>query len=249
MRRLLPEPGPVDLVEAYAPPLMAGAAKRFVRVNMISSIDGAVTVDGRSGPLGGEPDHRVFAVLRAWADVILVGAGTMRAEGYGPARVDDATQAIRSARGQHAVPPIAVVSGRARFDYSTPFFTDAVASPIIVTTAERAAAIADDAANTAEVMAAGSGEVDLRAAIDQLWARGFSTVLVEGGPTLNGDLAAARVIDELCLTFSPRIVMGNGPRVLAGPVMSPPIAPTLLHLLEDDGFLFARYAFSSSSAA
>jgi 5-amino-6-(5-phosphoribosylamino)uracil reductase len=243
VRALLPEPGSVDLVSAYAPPPGAGTGVPFVRVNMISSIDGAVTVDGRSGPLGGDPDRRVFAVLRAWADVIVVGAGTMRAEGYGPVRLDAEAQAAREARGQHAIPPIAVVSGSARFDYATPFFADAVVPPIIVTTNERAAAIAGDAANVADVVGAGTGEVDLGAVIQLLAQRGYPGMLVEGGPTLNGDLAAARVIDELCLTFSPRIVMGNGPRILAGPVMSLPIAPHLVHLLEDDGFLFARYAF------
>jgi riboflavin biosynthesis pyrimidine reductase len=242
-RYLLPEPGPADLVTAYAPPPGAGTNNPFVRVNMISSIDGAVTVDGRSGPLGGEPDRRVFSVLRAWADVIVVGAGTVRAEGYGPVRLDSATQAAREARGQQVVPPIAVVTGHAQFDYSTAFFGDAAARPIIVTTSEQAAAIEADAAGHADVMAAGSGTVDLRAVIEMLGARRYATVLVEGGPTLNGSLAAAHVIDELCLTFSPRIVMGTGPRVLAGSVMSPPIAPKLVHLLEDDGFLFARYSF------
>jgi riboflavin biosynthesis pyrimidine reductase len=252
MRRLLPEPGDVDDVELsgmYAPPVQLPVGRPFVRVNMISSIDGAVSVDGRSGPLGGVGDRRVFSVLRSWAEVIVVGAGTMRAEQYGPVRFDDAVQTARRARGQAPVPPIAVVSRSANFEYGTPFFTDAAVKPIIVTTDERGAELAGDAETRAEVIGAGSGDVDLAAAMQALFARGYATALVEGGPTLNGDLAAAHVIDELCLTISPRIVMGTGARVLAGEVMSPPIPTETVHLLEDGGFLFARYRFPDAASA
>jgi riboflavin biosynthesis pyrimidine reductase len=100
MRRLLPTPGDdVDLFEAYTPAgTFAGAGRPWVRVNMISSLDGAIAVRGRSGTLGGPPDRRLFMVLRSLADVIVVGAGTMRTEGYGPAHLDDGLRASRRSR-------------------------------------------------------------------------------------------------------------------------------------------------------
>src|SRR5690348_7253977 len=109
MRRVLPEPGEVDLVDAYQPRPPHADGAMFVRVNMISSLDGAISVEGRSGALGGPPDKQVFGVLRSWADGIVVGAGTMRAESYGPVLMDDAVQRMRCARGQAPVPSIAVV--------------------------------------------------------------------------------------------------------------------------------------------
>jgi riboflavin biosynthesis pyrimidine reductase len=238
VRCLLPRAADdVDLEAAYAPP----GHRPFVRCNMITSLDGAISVDGRSGALGGPADHRVFATLRAWADVVVVGAGTARAETYGPARLDAAAQATRAARGQAPQPPIAVVSNRGEFDPSTPFFADAQSRPILVvpaTAAERARA----AGERADVLAAGDDAVDLAAALRALHERGLSSVLVEGGPTLNGELARAGLLDELCLTVSPRIVGGDGPRVLAGPTFLPPIATSAHHVLEEDGFLFLRLA-------
>ena len=120
MRRLLPEPlDAVDLVAAYALPDDVPTERPFVRCNMISTLDGAVTVNGRSGALGGPADRKVFAALRSLADVILVGAGTVRAEGYGPDRSDNPV-------------PIAVVTRSGQLDRSSPFFTEAEKPPIIL---------------------------------------------------------------------------------------------------------------------
>jgi riboflavin biosynthesis pyrimidine reductase len=242
VRCLFPDPADdVDLAAAYAPPERAGEAPLpFVRANMISSIDGAISVEGRSGALGGAGDHAVFSVLRALADVVLVGAGTVRAENYGPARLDAGTQEARRSRGQAPQPPIAVVSSRARFDYGVPFFTDAQVRPIVVTTAGRAGAVEREAAGAADVLGAGDDEVDLVAVLRALRARGARHVLVEGGPTLNGDVARAGLLDELCLTLSPRLVGGDGPRLLAGPTLVPPYGTRVQHVLEHDGFLFLR---------
>src|SRR3954452_15153851 len=106
MRALVPTPSDtVDLEAAYAVGVNAPPDRPFVRINMISSLDGAIAVNGRSGLLGGPGDRQVFHALRSLADVILVGAGTARAEGYGPARIDPDAQERRRARGQHPVPP------------------------------------------------------------------------------------------------------------------------------------------------
>src|SRR5207237_703238 len=124
-RALLPQPSDaVDLEAAYAVGDGAPHGRPFARINMISSLDGAIAVNGRSGLLGGAGDRQVFHVLRSLADVILVGAGTARAERYGPARIDPEIQERRRARGQTAVPPIAVVTRSCHLDWSAPFFTD-----------------------------------------------------------------------------------------------------------------------------
>jgi riboflavin biosynthesis pyrimidine reductase len=240
MKALLPNASvDVDLTVAYAVPPRTDE-RPFVRCNMISTLDGAITLNGRSGLLGGPADRRVFQVLRSLADVILVGAGTARAEGYGPVELDDQLRAQRVARGQHQVPPIAVVTGSGNLDWSAPFFTAAEIRPIIVTTRASDEGARRRAGAVADVVIAGESRVDPRRALQELWRRDYRSVLLEGGPGLNAELVHAGVLDELCLTLSPRLVAGDGPRVLAGPELMPPLQLRLVHLLEEDGFLFCR---------
>jgi riboflavin biosynthesis pyrimidine reductase len=211
---------------------------------MISTLDGAITINGRSGLLGGPADRGVFQVLRSLADVILVGAGTVRAEGYGPVTLDDQLRAQRAARGQSGVPPIAVVTGTGNLDWSAPFFTEAEARPIVVTTLASDPGARRRAESVADVVMAGEDRVDPADALRQLWGAGHRSVLVEGGPGLNADVVHAGLMDELCLTLSPRLVAGDGTRILAGPELMPPLQLRLLHLLEQDGFLFSRLALA-----
>jgi riboflavin biosynthesis pyrimidine reductase len=228
LRVLLPEPaGNVDLTDAYALPAPP-AGRPFVRCNMISSFDGAITVNGKSGELGGADDRRVFKTLRALSDVILVGAGTMRTEGYGP-----------------AIRPIAVVTSSCKLDWSSPFFTEAENRPIIITTEQADPQRRRDAETVADVCIAGEEKVDLAAALRALYDRGFESVLLEGGPRLNAQVVEARLLDELCLTLSPRLVGGDGPRVLAGELPRP-LDVAVVHLLEADGFLFYRLRVTAS---
>jgi riboflavin-specific deaminase-like protein len=241
MRSLLPpRPGDVDLLDAYALPTTPPPGRPFVRMNMISSLDGAIAVGGRSGALGGPADHRVFHTLRALTDVVLVGAGTMRTEGYGPARLTDAQQAQRRARGQPPVPPIAVVTRSGHLDWSAPFFTQAQARPLVLTTADAHDHALAQAPRVADVIVCGDTQVDLGVALQQLAARGAHSVLAEGGPALNAQLVAAGLLDELCLTLSPQLVAGTGPRILAGAELTQTLAVEIMHILEQDGFLFLR---------
>lgn len=242
MRRLFPEPaGEVDPVDAYdVPPAPEG--RPFVRCNMISSVDGAIAVRGRSGMLGGPADRRLFHALRSLSDVILVGAGTMRAEGYGPARLADDLRERRAARGRPPVPPIAVVTRSCAFDWSAPFFTDAEERPLVVTTDECPEDARRRAEDVADVVVAGDQQVDLGVALAQLHDRGHRSVLLEGGPRLNAQMVDAGLLDELCLTFSPRLVSGDGPRVLAGRELPSPLQLDTVQVLEADGFFFYRLA-------
>jgi riboflavin biosynthesis pyrimidine reductase len=215
MRRLLPDVADdVDLAEAYAEPARRRVGERpWLLVNMIASLDGAVALGERSGGLGGPADQRVFFHLRELADVIVVGAGTARAEGYGPPRRP----------GQR----IGVVTRRANLDWSTPLFRSGAG---FVITTEDAPDVPVDAVR------AGHGEVDLSGALGQLDG---DLALCEGGPTLNGDLLAADLIDEWCLTIAPLLAGGAAGRAAVSAVEHPSTFRTV-QLLAEDGYLFLR---------
>ena len=142
MRQLFPTAGDVDPADAYGRLAALGPSRPRVRLNMIASVDGAASLQGRSGALGGPADKALFATLRSLADVVLVGAGTMRAEGYGPARLSDDARARRRDWGLPPVPPIAVMTRSCRLDWSARFFTEAEQRPLVVTVASAAAALA-----------------------------------------------------------------------------------------------------------
>jgi riboflavin biosynthesis pyrimidine reductase len=226
----------VDVVDAGT-----RADTAFCRVNMVASLDGAATLGGRSGALGDGEDQRLMSVLRSHADVVLVGAGTVEAEGYGGAAVIDADAAWRVARGREPQPRFAVVSSRLGLGARHPFFADAVARPIVVTS-ERAPADRRDAlAEVADVIVAGTDRVDLAAALAELATRGMASVLAEGGPGLHGALAEADLVDEACLTLSPVIVAGDAPRI-ASSAHEAARRMRLVHAIPGERMLFLRFA-------
>ncbi len=250
MRALLPQQlESVDLVDAYRTPEGADADRPFVRCNMISTFDGAIALQGRSGTLGGPADRRVFQVLRSLADVIVVGAGTARTEGYGPARLDEDLRARRLERGQSPVPPIAVVTRSGNLDWSSPFFTEAEARPIVLTSSTVDEGAFERGEQVADFVMAGDDQVDPLPALDHLYRAGLRSVLLEGGPGLNADFLDAGRLDELCLTLSPRLVGGSGSRVFAGPELNPPVELEMVQLLEEGGFLFFRFVLKPRTAS
>jgi riboflavin biosynthesis pyrimidine reductase len=208
---------------------------------MISSVDGATSVGGLSGPLGGRADERLFMVLRSLADVVVVGAGTMRSEGYGPPRLDEELQDARRRRQQRPVPPIAVVTRSCALDWQAPFFTEATVRPIVLTARAAPAPRRERAADVAEVVIAGDENVDPRRALVELARRGARSILVEGGPSLNAQLVSQGILDELCLTLSPRLAAGDARRILHGRALEPPVSADVVAVYEEDGFLFFRY--------
>jgi riboflavin biosynthesis pyrimidine reductase len=135
-----------------------------------------------------------------------------------------------------------VVTGSGNLDWSSPFFMEAEARPVVVTTLASDAGARRRAEAVADVLIAGEDRVDPAEALHQLWQAGHRSVLLEGGPGLNADVVHAGLLDELCLTLSPRLVAGDGTRVLAGPELMPPLQLRLVRLLEQDDFLFARLA-------
>jgi riboflavin biosynthesis pyrimidine reductase len=214
----------------------------WLRANMVASLDGAAAADGRSGGLSSPGDRRVFWMLRGLADVILVGAGTARTEGYRPTRSKDDWAALGLRAGRPAAPPLALVTLSLGLDPAAPLVADAPADArtVIITCesapADRRAALSQ----VADVIVAGDSDVDLKAALAALADRGLGRILCEGGPRLLADLTAAGLLDELCLTLSP-VLSGPGPvRVLTGDPF-PSRRLRLAHLLEEDDVLFARY--------
>jgi riboflavin biosynthesis pyrimidine reductase len=235
------------LAMLYAYPDLGGPPARWLRANMVASLDGAATVDGRSGGLSGAADEQVFAMLRAHADVILVGAGTARAERYGPVRPE--SEGLRWAflrDGRPPSAPIAVVTRALDLDTTSPLFTEAPphARTIVITTESAPADRRAAAARTAEVIMAGEASVDLKAAVDALAERGHPRISCEGGPHLLAQLAGAGLLDELCLTMSPLLAGPDADRIITGglPMRGGGTQPfTLAHVLADEGFLICRY--------
>jgi riboflavin biosynthesis pyrimidine reductase len=233
-----------ELADAYAYPAeILAAGRSWLRANMVTSVDGAAQLDGLSEGLSSPADKRIFGVLRALADVILVGAQTVRAEGYRPAIARAEFAAERASRGQGPAPVIAVVSRSLELDLTLPLFTSPLVPTVVVTAESAPAGPLAAARRVADVMIAGEESVDIGRAVAALAERGWTRQLTEGGPRLLGQLAESDRLDELCLTLAPLLAAGDAPRIAHG---SKSIAERLelVGLLEEKGFLFARYARS-----
>ena len=245
MRQLLPEAiDDVDPVAAYAADARpAPHGRPWVLVNMISSVDGATAVEGVSGPLGGPADKAVFGAIRGVADAIVVGAGTVRAEGYGRPR----------RHGDRPPPRLAVVTASADLDPGLRLFAPADDAgdgerPIVLTTASAPPVRTEALAEVAEVVVAGDDRVDLALALAELAGRGVEVALAEGGPSLNGQLVAAGLVDEWCVTWSPSLVSGSSSRAAHGPAHPDGLQRMRLdRLLVEDDLCFARYVRLDSS--
>ncbi|HEY4266658.1 MAG TPA: pyrimidine reductase family protein [Galbitalea sp.] len=246
---LLPAFGADLTDDAIGAHYLAGsnAAARWLRVNFISSIDGAATIDGRSGGLGDDADHRVFDILRRLSDVVLVGAGTVRTEGYGPIVVDDDGMTARVTAGLKPQPTFAIVSGTLNLDPKSTIFTKSPVRPIIVTTASAPASRRELLEHLADVVVCGGDTVDPAVAVDALADRGLTRIHCEGGPQLFGSLLAADVVDEVCLTISPQFVGGDAVRIVNRDL--PALRGfTLAGILRSDNTLLLRYLRGTEDA-
>ncbi|HEY3556952.1 MAG TPA: pyrimidine reductase family protein [Kribbella sp.] len=228
-----------QLVAAYTVP---DRSTRRVRANFVTSLDGAVTLEGLSGGLSSKDDQNMLGRLRMLADVVLVGAGTLRAEGYGGLRLGAKRRAWRTDHGLPENPPLAVVSARLELTADSPVFTDAPTRAIVITCAASPKDRREALAEVADVLVFGEDAVDLTAAMAALGERGLNQVLCEGGPHLLGSLTAADLVDELCLTVSPLLAGPGARRITDGLAVTDARALPLLHVLSaDDGFLFLRH--------
>ena len=240
-------PGPVadatdeQLLEWYAPPAQA---QRWVRFEFVASADGAATVAGRSGPLGSAEDRRVLHLLRRQADVLLVGAGTIRAEGYSGELVDEAGRAWRRQHGLPARPVVAVVSGSLDLDPDAAFFTQAPRRPLVFTTRAADPARRRALQGVADVVLAGAEAVDPAQLVSSLAAMRHRVIHSEGGPALFGAFQRAGVVDELCLSISPLLAGGGAPRIVRSASIDEPVRLRLRHVLAGGDLLLLRYTAS-----
>jgi riboflavin-specific deaminase-like protein len=229
-----PDPTPLgddELARLYAYP--EPLDRPYVRVNFVASADGAATADGLSKGLSSKPDRQVFGVLRELAEVVLVGAGTARAENYAGARKPNPATGVP--------PRIAVVTASGQLDPAARLFTETQVPPLILTSSTAPAAVLRRLTEAgAEVVVLAGDRVDGAQVLAELAERGLYRVLCEGGPHLFGELLAADAVDELCLTVSPTLAGGGIDRIVMGP-SHPPRTLRLASALTEDNVLLLRY--------
>ncbi|ORA18584.1 pyrimidine reductase family protein [Mycobacterium arosiense] len=230
-----------DLPQLYAYPEHDGT---WVRANFITSVDGGATSGGSSGAMGGPGDRFIFNLLRELADVIVVGAGTVRVEGYSGAQLSVTQRQHRQARGQTEVPQLAIVTGSGNVSRDMAVFTRTEVQPLVLTCTAALEQIRRALGGLCEVLDCSGSDpetVDEAALLMALGARGMRRILTEGGPTLLDRLIRRDLLDELCLTIAPCLVGGQARRIASG---SGQLLTRMrcVHVLTDDaGYLYTRY--------
>ena len=241
MRALLP--GPLDDVDVHAYYAAGWLDRGGIRVNFVSSTDGASSAAGVSRGLQTPGDNVVFAALRDLADVVLVGSGTAVAEKYSAVTLGARRKKIRRDNGLRETLPVAVLSRSLSLDPGLELFTEALpgARTIVLTCGAADAEQRRLLKQVAEVVDCGDEDVEpalVRAALEE---RGLTRILSEGGPHVLAQFAADGTVDELCLSLSP-LLAGPGPgRIISGEEWGSPRPLALVGVLEDDGALFCRY--------
>lgn len=225
MQELWPNPSTnIDIAARLGADVRAKPEGRpWVTMVMITTVDGAIAIDGVSGGLGSPDDHRRFVAARRLADGIVVGAATVTAEDYQPATV-----------------PIAVISGSLSPDPTARLFSDPNNQPILYTTDQAAGTRGADFDGIAEIMSLGDS-VDPARVLADLDNRGMQSVVLEGGPTLNGHFLRADLVDEMLISYSPLIAGGTGSRLTKGGLMPDERRFAVDRVLLADDLLFARY--------
>ncbi len=239
MEQLIPPSAEaIDIDECYLNDVrLPHDGRPWLVVNMAMTADGATALAGRSGGIGGAADRRAFHALRSAADVILVGAGTARAENYGPVQVPEHHVAARALAGREAPARLAIVTARCDLDPMSRLFEDPGQKPMIFTTE-----VADPPVlleDRAEIIRCGYQSVDVHAMLSLLGERGVRSVICEGGPSLNGHLLSANLVDEWCVTISAQLASGSSSRAAHGQDVT--CQMVLGRLIVDGTDLLARY--------
>lgn len=249
---------PVDLKHLYG---RLGFADRAIYANFVSSIDGVVTLGAKpsAGSVisGKSPaDRFVMGLLRACADAVVLGAGTLRATPghlWTPANVYPALAteftALRSALGRSAEPALVVLTGSGELDFSHPALARGA---IVLTTSLGAKKIGTRLPDSCELVVLGKGKkLDIGKAMDEVRGRGFEVLLSEAGPHVTGQLLGAGLLDELFLTLSP-VLAGRGKEKRFGMVEGIELLPAngvwskLLSARRHADYLFLRYGVGKS---
>lgn len=236
-----PRPGPVadDDVSSFYP-WPQSPDRPYVRAMMVCTLDGAAAGDdGLSGSVSGDADRAVFRAVRRFADAVLVGGGTMKAEGYGPLRARPEDADVRREAGQAPAPVLCVVSGSLDLPLDPGGFTDSDVTPIVFTTESADPATVSDVRQRAEVVQLPGDRVDAQMVLDQLHARGLDRVVCEGGPALLRQVTDAGLLDEADITISPMLV--GTEKTPQTPMLAHARNLRLEHVLTQDEFLMLRY--------
>ncbi|MFI7074920.1 dihydrofolate reductase family protein [Micromonospora sediminicola] len=248
IRDMWPKPGLVDLDDDELHDRYATNAEHSVRLLTVSSIDGLAAMNGTSAPLSGPGDQRVYQMVKRDADLVLIGAGTVRAEQYGPTMLTSLQVARRRSMGLAPYPTIAVVSRSLDLDLTGPLFQHhrgrhVPPRPIIVAPAATMPTVDPALAERVDLVAAGETDVDLALAVQKLRSLGHHRLVCEGGPYLAGKMARAGLLDEICMTITPQLLAVPGPRITAPSGTVPAGDDWQLHrsLLDERGNLFLRY--------
>lgn len=238
MRRLLPENEATDLeseLEAYRPWDLTPEGRPFVAVNMITTLDGRASIEGRSKQLGSEADTKHLLGLRTRFDAVLIGGGTMRAERYGRiiSREDDRRSRLDS--GLQADALAVIISGDLDLPFDAPLFTNGNGRVLIFTRKSD-----HPETETPVELVTSEGRIDASDVLRHLHEIGVRTVLCEGGPHLFGQLVAAGLVDAFFLTLTPLLTGGDAPHILEANLPAESKLE-LTGLVEAEGDLFCRY--------
>jgi riboflavin-specific deaminase-like protein len=243
LRRLLPDPGETPAEEALVGMRLGDLAppdRPYLVLNMVSTLDGRIAIDGRSGPIGDEADKELFHGLRTQADAVMVGAGTIRTERYGRIVRRPERRERRVAEGLEPDPLAIVVSARLRLPPDLPLLQDESSTVAILTTSEES--LPDVPARLHYLRGPGGVDLELRPLFERLRSEfGVRSILCEGGPSLNESLIREGLVDELFLSLAPKLAGGPPLTLLTGDPLLEPLRAELVWLLEHDGHLFARY--------
>jgi riboflavin biosynthesis pyrimidine reductase len=242
---------PAELQTAYGGPFHL--PEEVVYANFVSSIDGVAAIAGiemSSATIsGGAPsDRSVMALLRAVADAVVVGSGTLR-EHAGPWTAERAfpagADAYRRARGELSLaeaPTLVVVTASGDLPPDHP----ALEAAVVITTTSGARAIAHRKIRCADVIDLGDhDQLGPRDAIERLRERGHRRILTEGGPGLMGSMLEASAVEQLFLTISPKLVGGASGRVPltdGADLLDRTAGVKLLSIRRAENHLFLRYA-------
>lgn len=240
LNRLYPRPGETTAEELVGQLDLDSRAPRerpYVVVNMVSSLDGRAALDGQTRGLSSAEDRKLFHLLRAAGDALLVGAGTARTERYGEAVKNDELRAARERHGLDPVQPTVIVSGRLLLPSDLPLLQAPGARVIVATAAGHELEGVE-----ADVVYERVGD-DLPLLLARLRSEhGIRSLICEGGPTLLSHLLAADLVDELFLSIAPKLTGGGDePAITTGPTLPQPVDVDLVWLCEHDGELFTRW--------
>jgi riboflavin-specific deaminase-like protein len=243
LRRLLPTPGEIPVEEATAGMRLGDLAppdRPYLVLNMVSTLDGRIAIDGRSGPIGDDADRELFFGLRTQADAVMVGAGTIRTERYGRIVRKPERREARVAEGLEPDPLAVVVSARLRLPPDLPLLQDESSTVAVLTASQDV--LPETPAQMHYLRGPAGIELELRPLLAQLRNEfGVRSILCEGGPSLNESLIREGLVDELFLSLAPKLAGGPPLTLLTGGPLAEPLQAELVWLFEHEGHLFGRY--------